>query len=120
MSKYPLPAIVSIATLPSRIGSMRPTLQSLLDGELVPDRILVVVTDYSEREKSRDVIPDFLSDERFTRGVIEVVLSSRDWGPGTKLLGALEHIDDDCNLWRSDSPGTGIIEFFLIRLNLIR
>lgn len=102
MADQRLPTIVSIATLPSRIGGMRPTLQSLFDGDLVPDRILVVVTDYSNREKSPYVIPDFLQDERFTRGLIEVVLSSSDWGPGTKLLGALEHIEDDCHLILAD------------------
>ena len=102
MPKYPLPVIVSIATLPSRIGGLRSTLRSLLDGDLVPDRILVVVTDYSEREKSGYVIPDFLRDDHFTRGIITVVRSSRDWGPGTKLLGALEHIEGDCTLVLAD------------------
>ena len=102
MVQQPLPVIVSIATLPSRIGDLRPTLESLLDGDLVPDRILVIVTERSERENCGYVIPDFLADECFTRGIIEVVVASRDWGPGTKLLGALEHITDKCYLILAD------------------
>ena len=97
-----LPVVVSIATLPSRIGSMRPALESLLGGDLVPDRILVVITDYSPREKCGFVIPDFLEDPAFTQGIVEVVVSSRDWGPGTKSLGALEHIKEDCILVTAD------------------
>ena len=102
MAKQPLPVILSIATLPSRIGDMRATLESLLDGDLIPDKILVIVTEYSEREKCGYVIPDFLKDERFTRGIIEVVVASRDWGPGTKLLGAIEHCTDRCQLILAD------------------
>ena len=102
MAAHPLPVIVSIATLPSRIGNMRPTLVSLLDGDLVPDRIMVIVTEYSEREESAYIIPDFLKDERFTRGKIEVVVASQDWGPGTKLLGALEHLEAQCLLVLAD------------------
>lgn len=102
MADLPLPVIVSIATLPSRIANMRPTLESLLEGELVPDRILVIVTEYSAREKSAYVIPDFLRDEQFTRGVIEIVVASRDWGPGTKLLGALEWLEEPCLLVLAD------------------
>lgn len=102
MAPPQLPVIVSIATLPSRIGSMRPTIESLLNGDLVPDRILVVVTEYSEREKIGYVIPDFLKDPTVTQGIVEVVVSSRDWGPGTKSLGALEHISGDCILVTAD------------------
>lgn len=102
MAQQPLPVIVSIATLPSRIGDMRPTLESLLDGDLIPDKILVIVTEYSEREKCGYVIPDFLNDESFTRDVIELVVATKDWGPGTKLLGAIEHCRDECHLILAD------------------
>lgn len=102
MADLPLPVIVSIATLPSRIANMRPTIESLLEGDLVPDRILVIVTEYSAREKCGYAIPDFLRDERFTRGIVEVVVASRDWGPGTKLLGALERLEEPCLLVLAD------------------
>ena len=101
MSAHPLPVIVSIATLPSRIGQLRPTLDSLLNGELVPDRILVLRSDFSEREKSGYVVPDFLIDEEYCRGIIELK-ATRDLGPGTKILGALEYLEENCYLVLAD------------------
>lgn len=101
MSAHPLPVIVSIATLPSRIGQLRSTLDSLLNGELVPDRILVLYSEYSEREKSAYIIPDFLIDEEYCRDIIELRVT-RDLGPGTKILGALEYLKVDCYLVLAD------------------
>lgn len=101
MPKYPLPVIVSIATLPSRIGQLRPTLDSLLNGELVPDRILVLRSEFSERENSGYVIPDFLYDETYCQGIIEVKVT-KDVGPGTKVLGAIDHLEKDCYLVLAD------------------
>jgi len=101
MSDSPLPVVVSIATLPSRIANLRPALDSLLNGELVPDRILVLRSDYSEREKSGYVIPDFLTDEEYCRGIIELQVT-KDLGPGTKILGAIEFLEGDCHLVLAD------------------
>lgn len=101
MSKYSLPVIVSIATLPSRIGQLRSTLDSLLNGELVPDKILVLRSDFSDREKSGYVIPDFLIDKEYCREIIELKVT-RDLGPGTKVLGAMEYLEEDCYLVLAD------------------
>ena len=97
-----LPVVVSIATIPSRIGQLRPTLDSLLEGSLGPDRIIVAHPKYCEWEKSGYVVPAFLSDPAYCRGIVDTVVSSKDWGPGTKLLGALENIDYDCFLVLAD------------------
>ena len=96
------PVVVSITTIPSRIAHIRPTLESLLAGELVPSRILLVHPEFSIRENVKYEIPDFLVDPAFTRGIVEPALVSTDWGPGTKYLGALEHIHDPCCLVIAD------------------
>lgn len=101
MTKYPLPVIVSIATLPSRIADLRPTLDSLLNGDLVPDKIFVLRSEFSEREKSGYVIPDFLTDENYCRDVVEVKVT-KDLGPGTKILGALDHLPEHSYLVLAD------------------
>lgn len=92
------PLIVSLTSLPSRIGHVRPCLDSLLGGTLVPDRILLNVPPFSVREQAAYALPDFLGDPAFHRGIIEVVRTERDWGPGTKLLGPLGVIRDPCVL----------------------
>lgn len=94
--------VVSITTIPSRIGRVRPTLESLLEGELVPSRILLVHPEFSLRENVKYEIPAFLTDPSFCRGIVEPALVSTDWGPGTKYLGALEHIHEDCYLVIAD------------------
>ncbi|MFA7603254.1 MAG: acyltransferase [Novosphingobium sp.] len=96
------PVVVSITTIPSRIAHIRPTLESLLQGELVPSRILLVHPEYSAREQVKYEIPAFLTDPSFGQGIVEPALVSTDWGPGTKYLGALEHIHEDCYLVIAD------------------
>lgn len=96
------PLIVSISSLPSRIGLIRPCLESLLAGSLVPDKILLTLPLFSIREQSAYVLPDFLEDPGFRSGIIEVVRTDRDWGPGTKLLGALSVLQDPCLLVIAD------------------
>jgi hypothetical protein len=87
------PLIVSITTLPSRIARIRPTLESLLGGDRRPDLIRVVVPDKPLRESGQFVIPDFLADEAFHRGVVRAVRIPRDFGPGAKLLGTVGEIE---------------------------
>lgn len=96
------PVIVSITTIPSRIGKMRPVLQSLLDGELRPDAIYVNVPEYCVRQKSSYDVPAFFDDADFTRGVIRINRIEKDWGPGTKLLGPIDRLPDECYLVIAD------------------
>lgn len=101
MTEHSLPVIVSIATLPSRIGHLRPTLDSLMDGDLVPDKILVLRSNFSERENSGYIVPDFLNDQKYCRGIVQLIITD-DWGPGTKVLGAVDHLKEDCYLVLAD------------------
>jgi hypothetical protein len=96
------PVVVSITTLPSRIAMMRPCLESLLQGVVRPDRIILPLPAMSIREQTGYTIPAFLRDPSFLGSIIEVVEADRDWGPGTKLLGALRHLPPECHLVIAD------------------
>ncbi|HEV2695716.1 MAG TPA: hypothetical protein VG347_22705 [Verrucomicrobiae bacterium] len=95
-----IPVIISITTLPSRIGRLRPCLDSLLAGDVVPDKILLPLPALSQREQCAYEIPAFLKDNYGAR--VEVVAAEQDYGPGTKVLGALSRIQDPCYLIAAD------------------
>jgi hypothetical protein len=86
---------VGLTTLPSRIGKLRPTVESLLAQTLVPDRIFVCVPFRSSREGCDYVLPAWL---QTPPPGVQVVRSALDYGPGTKLLGCLPHIPVDACL----------------------
>lgn len=88
------PLIVCITTLPSRIGLLRPTLESLLSGQKLPQAIRIIVPDRPLRETAEYAIPPFLLDTAFHGGLVEIVKVERDWGPGSKLLGGLQSITE--------------------------
>ena len=94
--------IVSIATIPSRIAKMKPTLDSLLAGDLAPELILVNTPLFCELEQSGYDLPDFLRDSEMFDGRVRHVFSAMDWGPGTKILGPLPHLPLACILIIAD------------------
>jgi hypothetical protein len=96
------PLVVSITSLPSRISFIGPCLESLVAGTVRPDRIMLVLPEFALREQSAYEVPDFLNDPDFRRGIIEIVRADRDWGPGTKLLGALDVLSEPCVLVIAD------------------
>ena len=61
-----------------------------------PDKIVISLPYYSARERSEYRIPEFLKDPDFCAGIIEVVRTDDDSGPGTKLLGALPSLGEKC------------------------
>ena len=63
-------------------------------GKRRPDKIIISLPFYSTREKSEYRIPEFLQDRHFSSDVVEVARVDDDWGPGTKLLGALPVVDE--------------------------
>jgi hypothetical protein len=85
------PTFVSMTTLPSRIDRIRPTIESVLHGSHVPDKVLIAIPPFSQREQRVYVLPAFL--EEFGPSV-EVVRCGQDWGPGTKLLGSLDALPE--------------------------
>lgn len=73
--------IVSLSTIPSRIGFMEPTIKSLLRQTLSPARIVINIPEFSLREKTAYTIPAFL------KGLQGVSINScQDQGPATKFL----------------------------------
>src|SRR5471030_1121332 len=97
-----IPVVISITTLPSRIGKMRPCLDSLLAGDVVPDKIFLPLPKFSRRENCAYEIPAFLKTPDFYGNIVEVVEVEQDWGPGTKVLGALNRILDRCYFIAAD------------------
>jgi hypothetical protein len=76
--------VVSLSTIPSRIGLMEPTIKSLLRQTVAPARIVLNVPDYSIREKTAYVIPDFLQSLQSIE-----INRCKDLGPATKFLPTL-------------------------------
>jgi len=77
--------IVTLSTIPSRIGLIDPTLKSLLDQTVLPKYIYINVPKFSKREKRKYVVP-----ERFlNHPIIKIIHSENDWGPATKSIPAI-------------------------------
>lgn len=89
------PVVVSLTTLPSRIGLMRSSVQSLIDQTRRPDQILVCLPKWSAREQSAYPRPSWIDEWAPLVRVIDVPV---DYGPGTKLLGALPHLREEACL----------------------
>jgi hypothetical protein len=102
MTNLSRPIFLSITTLPSRIDRMRPTLESLLNGQLVPNKIYVSIPEFSIRESRTYKIPSFLNDKTFCGSIIETIRADEDWGPGTKLLGCAKLVPSDAYLIVAD------------------
>lgn len=86
-SRIPLPdvshdVVVSFTTIPDRIHRIAPMIKSLLDQEVRPHRIYLVVPKFSTRENKPYRIPRALE----TNPHITVLRTEKDWGPGTKLI----------------------------------
>jgi hypothetical protein len=84
-----LPLFVGLTTLPSRIHHLRPTLDSLTAQTDRPDKVLLCLPRWSRREECPYGRPEWLADYA---PMLEVVECEEDWGPGTKLLGCLDHL----------------------------
>ncbi len=82
--------VVSLTTIPSRIGVIDTTLKSLLDQSRPPKRIYLNVPEWSQRENCAYEVPAFLTG---LKGVI--VRRCEDWGPATKVIPALLSEDSD-------------------------
>ncbi|HEY5311677.1 MAG TPA: hypothetical protein VIK18_04135 [Pirellulales bacterium] len=102
--------VISLTTMPSRIGRIRPVLNSLLDQDHPADEVLLTVPSTSQREGCPYRVPDFLRG----RSAVTVLECGRDWGPATKLIPAVLReapdtliiaVDDD-NIYPRDMVST--------------
>lgn len=76
--------VVSLTTIPQRIDLMKPMLQTILEQNVNIDAIYLNVPFRFKRDNSTYVIPEWLQNEKRV-----TLLRTKDYGPGTKLLGAL-------------------------------
>jgi hypothetical protein len=76
--------VVSLTTIPSRIGAIGDTLKSLLRQSKAPTEIRLNIPVYSKREQSPYVLPAWL-------GALAsvTIVACDDWGPATKLIPSL-------------------------------
>jgi len=94
----PQSIVVSLTTIPSRIGEVRDTLNTLIHQTLRPDHIFLNVPSVSNREKgTKYKIPEWLK-EMEDDGLVTLV-SGTDYGPATKLIPTVKKFHEE-------QPGT--------------
>jgi hypothetical protein len=81
---------VTLASIPSRISKIRPVIDSVKAQTRRPDRIYVCIPEFCIWEQSPYDVPDWLRQDES----VEVVVSPKDYGPATKLLGMLDKEPD--------------------------
>src|SRR5881628_1606937 len=74
--------IVSLSTVPERIGNLGPTVRSLLRQTRLPDEIVLAIPEFSVREQRSYEVPEYVS--RLPR--VRILHCRRDWGPATKFI----------------------------------
>ena len=82
--------VVTLTTIPRRIDALAPTLKSLLRQTAAPERILLCVPAWSEREQRTTVVPGWISALRSV-----TVVAVPDQGPATKFLSTLGTVAPD-------------------------
>lgn len=81
--------VVSLSTIPSRAPMLRRAIASIMAQRFLPDEILLCLPLFSTREQTPYVVPEDLPP-------LVRVCRTEDYGPLTKLLGALEQdLPDD-------------------------
>src|SRR6266705_3226470 len=74
--------IVSLSTVPERIGNLGPTIRSLLRQTRPPDEIVLAIPEFSIREQRPYEVPKYIS--RLPR--VRIFHCRRDLGPATKFI----------------------------------
>lgn len=82
---------VSLTTTPDRIGNIKPVLESILAGDLLPTNIVLNIPEVFKRTNSEYIIPDWLTNYDGRVSINRCV----DMGPITKLLPTLSIVQND-------------------------
>ena len=85
--RYPR-VVVSLTTLPSRIGNVAKTLRSILGQTWIPDKIYLNLPVRTSRGE-KYAIPQNLAKLIESHPIIKINRPRRDYGPGTKLYPTL-------------------------------
>lgn len=78
--------IASFTTMPDRIGNLEPTIRSLLEQTRPPDEIVMAIPQFSIRQKTKYVVPDYL--KKFPQ--LRILHCEKDWGPATKFIPVIQ------------------------------
>jgi hypothetical protein len=97
--RTPLPLLVSLTTLPSRLQHIKPTLDSLITQSRMPDQIFLILPERCDREPESYQIPAWVEDYGPR---LKIVRTPRDWGPGAKLIGCIPHLREPACLIVAD------------------
>lgn len=82
--------VVCMTTTPSRIGHIAGTLKSLLYQTRKPKRIRLHIPAFSKREGRPYAVPEWIAQLQSVE-----VIRCQDYGPATKLIPALHHLNSD-------------------------
>ena len=88
--------IVSLSTMPDRIGRLQPALDSLLKQTRPPDEIVLAVPRFSIRQKRGYQIPNYL----LQIPKVRILRCEKDWGPATKFIAVVQ---DELAAGRTDT-----------------
>ena len=83
--------VVSLSTLPSRLGGIKPVINSILNGSVCPDVIYLNLPEYSKREGVEYKITDEILN---INPKLKINKTKDDYGPVTKLYPTLEQETD--------------------------
>lgn len=91
--------VVSLSTIPSRCGELEPTLRSIAAQTRKPDAVYVSVSKVSTRENKPYPVKDLAKTVKsILPGIGKVAVLDEDYGPLTKLMGALMAETDPATL----------------------
>jgi Glycosyl transferase family 2 len=74
--------IAALSTLPDRIANLDPTIQCLISQTRPPDEIVIAVPEFSLRQQTHYIVPEYLAQYPTVR----ILRCVRDWGPATKFI----------------------------------
>jgi hypothetical protein len=82
--------VVTLATIPSRISKIGPVIDSVKAQTRRPDRIYVCICEFCLWEQLPYDVPDWLRQD----ASVQVIVSTKDYGPANKLIGMLDKEPD--------------------------
>lgn len=85
--------IISMSVLPSRFKGILPTLNSLTDQSVLPEKIMINLPRVFKRDKTHYEIPEYVIDHP----LVEINWIQEDMGPATKLLPTISYYEEDPN-----------------------
>lgn len=79
-------AVISLSILPARFKHFEPTLNSITDQTVLPEKIIINLPKTFRRDKTNYVIPDYVK----SHPLIHINWIEEDMGPATKILPTIE------------------------------